>query len=178
MNIRHHRAKQSGALAALIAVAITAGAGCGTEVGGDQESQATPTTTEAPITTPEAPTTAPPATEITTAPPTTAAPAAPATTAAPTTTAPPATTPPTAPAPAGYTMPDLVGQNLQYAQDTIQSVSGNPIFFSVSHDLAGRRSQLMDSNWKVCTQNVPAGSTFSDNSTIDFGVVKLNESCP
>jgi len=75
-------------------------------------------------------------------------------------------------------MPDLVGQNLQDAQDALQSVSGNPLFYSASHDLAGSRNQVLDSNWKVCTQNIPAGSTFTDDTTVDFGVVKLDEICP
>ena len=155
------------ALGSLVTLAIITGTGCGTKGGDTQESQAE--TTAAPATT-LTPTTSetPPST------------AAPATTAAPTTTAAPVTTtaPPTTAAPAGYTMPDLVGQNLQDAQDELQSVSGNPLFYSASHDLAGSRNQVLDSNWKVCTQNIPAGSTFTDDTTVDFGVVKLDEICP
>ena len=76
-------------------------------------------------------------------------------------------------------MPDLLGQDLQSAQDAVQSASGNPVFFSVSHDLSGGdRNQIIDRNWKVCTQNVPAGATFTDDTNIDFGVVKLQEACP
>jgi hypothetical protein len=76
-------------------------------------------------------------------------------------------------------MPQLVGHTLQDAQDSIQTASGNPLFISYSHDLSGEdRSQIIDSNWKVCTQNVPPGSTFADDTRIDFGVVKLDETCP
>lgn len=31
---------------------------------------------------------------------------------------------------------------------------------------------------EVCSQNIPAGSTFTDDTTVDFGVVKLDEICP
>jgi hypothetical protein len=75
-------------------------------------------------------------------------------------------------------MPDLVGQSLQQAQDSLQAVSGNPLFISFSHDLSGEdRSQVLDSNWKVCTQNVEPGATFTDETRIDFGVVKVEETC-
>src|SRR5688500_10000581 len=43
-----------------------------------------------------------------------------------------------------FVMPDLVGVDLQTAQNTVQ---GNGVFFSVSHDLRGSRSQMLDSNW-------------------------------
>ena len=76
-------------------------------------------------------------------------------------------------------MPDLVGQTLQLAQDSVQAASGNPLFISFSRDLSGEdRSQVLDSNWKVCTQNVAPGATFTDDTRIDFGVVKLEETCP
>jgi hypothetical protein len=77
-----------------------------------------------------------------------------------------------------FTMPNEVGQGLQDAQDDIQRVSGDPVFVSHSHDLLGSRMQVLDSNWQVCSQNVPAGSKASAVEHIDFGVVKLDESCP
>ncbi|MBB3086707.1 hypothetical protein [Geodermatophilus sabuli] len=109
---------------------------------------------------------------------------------APTTVVPPAavapTQPPTTPPPApatqpevvvDFAMPDLVGVDLQTAQITVQS---NGVFLSRSHDLLGSRNQLVDSNWMVCTQNVPAGQrvTGEVEGLIDLGVVKREETCP
>ena len=89
----------------------------------------------------------------------------------------PATTPP-APA-AQWVMPSLVGSNLQAAQDRIQVVTGNPVFITFSHDATGQgRNQVLDSNWKVCSQNVVPGAAFTDTTRIDFGAVKLAEKCP
>ncbi len=67
---------------------------------------------------------------------------------------------------------------LQDAQDEIQRVSGDPVFYSHSHDLLGTLFQVLDANWKVCTQNLPQGATVSAVGHVDFGVVKLDESCP
>jgi hypothetical protein len=76
-----------------------------------------------------------------------------------------------------FVMPDLVGVDLQTAQNTVQE-SG--VFFSVSHDLLGSRSQVLDSNWIVCTQSVPAGERITGDveGEIDFGAVKRGEPCP
>lgn len=77
-----------------------------------------------------------------------------------------------------FTMPNEVGQNLQDAQDDIQRVSGNPIFFTHSHDVSGQgRMQILDGDWKVCTQNVRAGQQAGQNAFITFGVVKTYENC-
>jgi hypothetical protein len=77
-----------------------------------------------------------------------------------------------------FTMPNEVGHVLQDAQDDLQRVSGNPAYFSRSHDLLGNRHQILDRDWQVCTQNVAEGATVSESDTVDFGVVKLSESCP
>jgi hypothetical protein len=78
-----------------------------------------------------------------------------------------------------WTMPDLVGSTLQDAQDQVQSLRGGAIVYSASHDLSGAdRNQVLDANWRVCTQNVAAGAPLTADATIDFGVVKLEESCP
>lgn len=79
-----------------------------------------------------------------------------------------------------FAMPNLVGANLQVAQNTVQQ-SG--IFYSVSHDLLGMRMQMMDSNWQVCDQTPAAGTRITGPASdwegrIDFGVVKLTETCP
>lgn len=107
----------------------------------------------------------------------------------PATTTPPAqaqTEPPTvAETPEGaqatqqWPMPDLVGQVLQDAQDQIQALTGGAVFFTDSHDLSGEdRNQMLDANWKVCTQNLEPGAAVTPTSLIDVGVVKLDESCP
>ncbi|MGY1833473.1 hypothetical protein ACI8AA_23910 [Geodermatophilus sp. SYSU D01180] len=91
---------------------------------------------------------------------------------------------PTTPAPVtpaapvvDFAMPSVVGMTLQDAQDLIQT-SG--VFLSVSHDLLGARNQMLDANWKVCTQNVPAGQRVTGDveGAIDLGVVKVEEFCP
>ncbi|CAM3877230.1 hypothetical protein KIPE111705_29290 [Kibdelosporangium persicum] len=89
-----------------------------------------------------------------------------------------ATAPRASKAPRQWTMPNLVGGTLQQAQDRIQKLTGNPVFITRSHDASGKkRNQIADSNWKVCTQNIPAGTMFEHDTVIDFGTVKLEESC-
>lgn len=78
-----------------------------------------------------------------------------------------------------WIMPDLIGRNLQAAQDAIQSLTANSVFFSGSTDLTGRgRAQIVDRNWQVCTSTPSPGESFSTTTKIDFGVVKDSESCP
>ena len=78
-----------------------------------------------------------------------------------------------------FTMPNEVGANLQGAQDDIQRVSGNPLFITRSKDATGAgRHQILDRNWKVCSQNVPPGTSVDQSAAITFGAVKLTESCP
>ena len=100
----------------------------------------------------------PPATETSTAAPTTSAPVA-------------------SPTGVDFAMPDVVGMDLQSAQDLIQT---HGVFLSVSHDLRGSRNQVLDSNWLVCDQNIPPGQRVSGDAEgkIDLGVVKREESCP
>jgi hypothetical protein len=77
-----------------------------------------------------------------------------------------------------FTMPNEVSHGLQDAQDDLQRVSGDPVYYSKSHDLLGSRHQILDRDWQVCTQNIAQGATVSESETVDFGVVKLSESCP
>lgn len=76
-----------------------------------------------------------------------------------------------------FRMPDMRGQVLQDAQNALHT---HGVFYSTSHDLRGVRHQVLDRDWKVCSQNVPAGQQVTGNAegTIDFGVVKLSETCP
>ncbi|MEU8619642.1 PASTA domain-containing protein [Streptomyces sp. NPDC048623] len=103
---------------------------------------------------------------------------APATSAPATTTAPatrtPSAEPSTKKAETGK-LPSFVGKGLQYAQDEAQSLG----FYSLrSHDSLGRsRNQVLDRNWKVCFQT-PAPGTHPTDVVIDFGTVKLEETCP
>ncbi|MDA4109724.1 hypothetical protein MHOL44478_21055 [Mycobacterium holsaticum DSM 44478] len=108
---------------------------------------------------------------------------APATTIAP---APSSAATPGAPvataAPAGqsWTMPNLIGRNLQDAQDAIQALTNDEIFYSGSTDLTGEgRNQILDANWQVCTSTPPPGAVITKDTTIDFGVVRIDvEDCP
>jgi hypothetical protein len=76
-------------------------------------------------------------------------------------------------------MPSVVGSGLQDAQNQIQALTGDEIFYTTSHDASGAgRLQVVDANWKVCSQNIPAGRRITKDSQIDFGAVKLGESCP
>ncbi len=79
-----------------------------------------------------------------------------------------------------FLMPNLVAANLQEAQDKVQELG---VFLSISHDLLGSRSQVLDSNWKVCTQMPTSGTRISGpaedfEGKFDFGAVKLTENCP
>ncbi|WP_436501094.1 PASTA domain-containing protein [Actinokineospora sp. HUAS TT18] len=93
--------------------------------------------------------------------------------------APSATQNPSSPAEGAWTMPDLVGAVLQDAQDKIQALTDKKLLFTDSHDATGqKREQVVDSNWKVCSQNVAPGTAITADTKIDFGAVKLTEQCP
>ncbi len=138
----------------------------GSALGDDDESPSTAASASSSAASSSAaqePTVAPTPSVAAVAPPaTTAAPVPPTTEAAPTAT---------------FAMPDLVGLDLQTAQDLVQT---NGVFLSVSHDLLGSRNQVVDSNWVVCTQNIPVGQQVSTDAEgeIDLGVVKREERCP
>lgn len=117
----------------------------------------------------------------------TATPSEQQTTTAPTPTAAPTTAPPPssdAPPPASaaaaqsWVMPDLVGANLQVAQDTIQTLTNFQVVYSSSYDATGAgRMQVVDSNWVVCSQTPLPGAAFDSTTPIDFGAVKIGEPC-
>ena len=70
-------------------------------------------------------------------------------------------------------MPDVVGLNLQQAQDLIQS-SGK-VFYSSSYDCTGEgRNQVIDSNWVVVRQSPAPGASIA-SITPNLGVVKKGE---
>ncbi|MEU2448742.1 hypothetical protein ABZ605_01570 [Streptomyces sp. NPDC012765] len=73
-------------------------------------------------------------------------------------------------------VPDFVGQVLQDAQDGAQAAG---FYLLSSHDALGKnRNQVLDRNWKVCTQTPRGGTTTGTDTKIDFGTVKNEESCP
>jgi len=152
-----------------VAAALLVGVGIGS-AGGDAEDVSAGTADAAPSTSATAPSPVDPVPATTPAPATVTVTETPAPVAT-------STAPPTATAPVvDVTMPALVGLDLQSAQNAIQA---NGIFLSRSHDLLGMRNQVVDSNWLVCTQNIPAGEqvTGEAEGLIDLGVVKREELC-
>lgn len=89
-------------------------------------------------------------------------------------------TSPVASADPSWTMPNLIGVDLQGAQDAIQSLTRGAAWYSGSTDLTGKgRAQISDRNWVVCTSTPPPGSKFNASTEINFGVVRIDtESCP
>lgn len=78
-----------------------------------------------------------------------------------------------------WSMPNLIGMDLQGAQDAIQSLTDGEVWFSSSTDLTGKgRAQISDRNWQVCSSTPPAGAKFTVSTKIDFGVVRVSEDCP
>ena len=97
------------------------------------------------------------------------------TTTAPTTTttAPTATSGTTAAA-AKITVPNVVGKDLQLAQDTMQAAG---LYHLTSHDSTGQaRLQVLDRNWVVTDQTPAAGSSVAADQLIDLGARKFTDS--
>ena len=75
-----------------------------------------------------------------------------------------------------FVVPDVVGQNLQYAQDTLQALGS---YVMDQEDASGLdRFQIDDSNWQVCSQSPVAGTTIPIDDTVTLWSVKLGEACP
>jgi cytoskeletal protein RodZ len=86
---------------------------------------------------------------------------------------------PAATDPGSWTMPDMTGVGLQSAQDQMQALTGDPMFFTDSTDASGAgRAQVLDSNWQVCSQTPAPGTKITGDSRVSFAAVKLSESCP
>jgi hypothetical protein len=78
-----------------------------------------------------------------------------------------------------FVMPNEVGKGLQSSQDDLQAISGEPLYYSDSRDALGaHRFQILDSDWKVCSQNVASGTRVTSKMVVTFSVVKLDETCP
>jgi PASTA domain len=69
-------------------------------------------------------------------------------------------------------MPNVVGMNLQDAQDLIQE---HGVFLSLSEDATGQdRNQFIDSNWVVVGQNIEPGQPFGEGEAV-LSVVKYTD---
>jgi beta-lactam-binding protein with PASTA domain len=72
-------------------------------------------------------------------------------------------------------MPNVIGMNLQLAQDLLQSKGS---YLMTQTDAKGLgRFQVLDSNWKVCKQSPVAGQRVSTATLVTLASVKLIESC-
>ena len=79
-------------------------------------------------------------------------------------------------APEVFKMPNLVGQNLQLAQDQLQALGS---YLMDQTDAAGlSRVQVLDSNWQVCSQSPAPGKTVPVDTMVVLSSVKLAERCP
>ncbi|MDP2013152.1 MAG: PASTA domain-containing protein, partial [Actinomycetota bacterium] len=74
-----------------------------------------------------------------------------------------------------FAMPNVVGMVLQDAQDLLQS-KGSYLMDQVDATGLGRM-QLLDSNWKVCSQQPVPGTPVSIADFVTLSAVKLSESC-
>lgn len=75
-----------------------------------------------------------------------------------------------------FTMPNLVGMNLQTAQDTLQKQGS---YLLDQQDAKGlNRVQVNDSNWKVCVQEPAANASVRTDQEVVLKAVKNDEKCP
>lgn len=77
--------------------------------------------------------------------------------------------------PETFIMPNVIGMNLQLAQDLLQSKGS---YLVDQEDFKGLgRFQLIDSNWKVCSQAPAAGKRVLTSTLVTLSSVKLSERC-
>lgn len=71
------------------------------------------------------------------------------------------------------TVPDVVGLNHQLAQDTLQA---NGFYLLHEEDATGQgRMLILDRNWEVVSQSVPAGTSASTGTAITLYSKKIGE---
>lgn len=71
------------------------------------------------------------------------------------------------------TVPDVVGENHQYAQDTMQAAG---LYNLDERDATGQgRVLLWDRNWVVVSQDPPAGTEVDEDATITLSSKKEGE---
>lgn len=88
-------------------------------------------------------------------------------------TAPPEQEKPSQASPEG-TLPNLVGMVLQDAQDKAQKAG---FYVLDDQDALYSRLQVLDDNWKVCSQD-PKPGKYNTDTPVTLYSVKLDESCP
>jgi hypothetical protein len=76
------------------------------------------------------------------------------------------------PAKAGSTMPNYVGKGLAAARSSLPSRAS-----ITTTDATGDRMILLESNWKICTQDPKAGAPYT-GQPVTFTAVKTGETCP
>lgn len=70
-------------------------------------------------------------------------------------------------------VPNVVGENHQYAQDTMQAAG---LYMLDERDATGQdRMLIWDRNWVVVSQNPPAGTMVDENTTITLSSKKEGE---
>jgi hypothetical protein len=70
-------------------------------------------------------------------------------------------------------VPEVVGENHQYAQDTMQAAG---LYNLDERDATGQgRMLLWDRNWVVVSQDPPAGTQVDENATITLSAKKEGE---
>jgi hypothetical protein len=75
-----------------------------------------------------------------------------------------------------FTMPDVVGLDLQSAQDQLQALGS---YRMDQRDATGKgRTQVEDDNWRVCSQRPAAGRTVPARTLVLLKSVPLEERCP
>jgi hypothetical protein len=75
-----------------------------------------------------------------------------------------------------FTMPDVVGMNLQDAQDALQDLGS---YLMNQEDATDQgRLQIIDDNWVVCSQEPAAGTQYSKLDVVTLWSVKNGEDCP
>ena len=75
-----------------------------------------------------------------------------------------------------FSMPKVVGMNLQDAQDLLQSLGS---YLMDQRDATGQgRLQLLDRNWTVCSQEPAPGTKTDISEIVTLSSVKLDEYCP
>ncbi|MFJ2520347.1 hypothetical protein ACIOWF_15360 [Cellulosimicrobium cellulans] len=75
-----------------------------------------------------------------------------------------------------FEMPAVVGQNLQDAQDLLQTFDS---YVMDQVDATGlERFAVDDSNWTVCAQDPAPGAVVPISTVVTLSAVKLDEACP
>lgn len=75
-----------------------------------------------------------------------------------------------------FEMPAVVGQNLQDAQDLLQTLDS---YLMDQVDATGlERFAVDDSNWTVCAQDPAPGAVVPISTVVTLSAVKLDEACP